>query len=199
MCEWISLQADARELSDHFRIDQVLEGLSGANGGMLKPTEHIPIILGKQGSRVLDRYYWGIFPFWAKDSIHARSESIRDHHAYRQIFAKQRCIIPCDGFYYRVPLGRRKEKQIRITLNERRFFGLAGLYDVWVSPAGTEYRSCTIMTTPSAEPLAAYHPRTPVILEEDTMELWLHPQPRDEDRMYGLFKPYAASALRIQA
>lgn len=199
MCECISLQADVQELSEYFRIDQVLGGLApSANKSMLKPTEDIPVILGTNGNRTLDRYYWGIFPFWAKDSVHARSESIREHNAYKKIFAKQRCVIPCDGFYYRIPLGRKKEKHIRITLNERRFFGLAALYDVWVSPGGTEYRSCTILTTPSAEPLSVYHPRTPVILEEDTMELWLQASLRDEDRLAGLFKPYGGSTLQIQ-
>lgn len=199
MCESISIQADLEELSEHFRIDQILGNLTLPGKNRLKPTEDIPVIIKRNGNRTLDRYYWGIFPFWAKDSIHARSEFIRDHHAYKQIFAKQRCIIPCDGFYYRVPIGRKKEKHIRITLNERSLFGLAALYDVWVSPGGAEYRSCTILTTPSAEPLSAYHPRTPVILDEDMMELWLQAKPRDEERLSGLFKPYAASSLQIEA
>lgn len=196
MCECFSLQADVQELTDYFGIDQVLNGSPGRE--MIKPTEDVPVIMSRNGNRTLDRYFWGIFPLWAKDSIQARSELIRDHKAYKHIFAKQRCIVPCDGFYIRVPAGRKKEMHMRITLNERRFFGLAALYDIWISPNGTEYRTCTILTTPAGEPVSAYHNRMPVILNDDGMEQWLAARPCDEDRLTGLFKPYAGGSLQMK-
>lgn len=195
MCESFSLNANVQEIADYFRIDQVLDGSPGRE--MLKPTEIVPVILSRNGSRSLDQYFWGIFPFWAKDSVNARSETIRDHQAYRKIFVKQRCIVPCDGYYVRIPLGKKKEKLLRITLNGMRFFGLAALYDIWISPNGVEHRSCTILTTPSAEPVSQYHSRMPVILDEAGMELWLSARPQDEDRLTGLFKPYLGRSLNM--
>lgn len=197
MCECISLKAEIREVSDYFHLDRIMDSLPGP--GLLRPTDEIPVILGGRGNRRLERYVWGIFPLWAKDSVNARSEAVRDHIAYRKIFARQRCIVPCSSLIYKLPIGRKKEKTIRISLNSRPLFGLAALYDVWITPGGQPYRTCTILTSPSAEPLAAYHPRTPVILEEDTMELWMQARRADEDRLAGLLKPYSGSRFRIEA
>lgn len=196
MCECFSLQAETKELTEYFKIDRVLTGIPRKE--MIKPTEEVPVILNRYGNRTLDLFVWGIFPFWAKDSVNARCETIRDHRAYGKIFAKQRCIVPCDGFYVRVPLGKKAEKHIRITLNKRRMFGLAGLYDIWISPNGSEYRTCTILTTPAAEPVSEYHSRMPVILDEDRMDQWLSPTPHDDERLAGLFKPYAGAGLDLK-
>jgi putative SOS response-associated peptidase YedK len=196
MCECFSLQANVKEIMEYFKIDQVLSVIPART--MIKPTEDVPVIISRNGHRTLDQFAWGIFPFWAKDSVNARSETIRDHRAYRKIFTKQRCIVPCDGFYIRIPVGKKKEKHIRITMNKRRFFGMAALYDIWTCPNGAEYRTCTILTTPAAEPLSEYNSRMPVILDEEQMEQWLAARPHDEERLAGLFKPYASGHLDVR-
>jgi putative SOS response-associated peptidase YedK len=182
MCDGISLKADVQELAEYFGVDQVLNGYTGRE--LFKPTEDIPVLLGKNGNRCLDQFAWGIFPFWAKDSIRARSESIRDHHAYKQIYAKQRCVVPCDGFYFRVPDGRKKEKLVRVGMNDRTFCGLAALYDIWVSPGGAEYKMCTVMTKPESADFP--FGRLPVILNEESMELWLSSRLKDDERLAGM-------------
>ncbi|MDF2923756.1 MAG: response-associated peptidase [Paenibacillaceae bacterium] len=195
MCDGFSLKAGFQEVAEYFRIDQVINGVPERE--LFKPTEDIPLITGKNGNRSLDLYAWGIFPFWAKDSINARSESIRDHHAYKQIFAKQRGIVPCDAFYFRVPLAKKKEKLVRVELTNRSFCGLAALYDIWVSPSGSEYRMCTILTTP---PSGGSSPnRLPLVLDEEGMELWLEVQNKNDARIPGLLRPMREEMFQIRA
>lgn len=195
MCQSFSLQAETRELTEYFRIDQVLNGSPGKK--LLRPTEDIPVILGHNGNRCLDTYAWGIFPFWAKDSVNARSEMIHELEAYKKIFAKQRCIVPCDSFYVEIPVHKKKTKHIRINVNDRPYMGLAALYDVWLSPAGTEYRTCTILTTNANEPVSAYHSRMPVILDEDSMDLWLTGRAQDHHRLTGLMRPFRSGPISV--
>ena len=48
---------------------------------------------------------WGLVPFWASDpgevgarTINARAETVAERPAYRDAFARSRCLILADGF-----------------------------------------------------------------------------------------------------
>src|SRR6266567_4005246 len=67
-------------------------------------------------SRVLTTMRWGLVPSWATDPkigdrmINARAETLTTKPAYRQAFAKRRCLIPADGFYeWQAQTGRVKQ------------------------------------------------------------------------------------------
>jgi putative SOS response-associated peptidase YedK len=59
----------------------------------------------KTAERQVDFLRWGLVPPWAKDAsgeprrINARSETVATTPAFRDSFAKRRCLIPADGFY----------------------------------------------------------------------------------------------------
>lgn len=48
---------------------------------------------------------WGLIPHWAKDQtvgnrmINARAESAGEKPAFRTALRRQRCLVPCSGFY----------------------------------------------------------------------------------------------------
>ena len=49
---------------------------------------------------------WGLVPYWASDpkevgvkTINARAETVAERPAYRDAFARRRCLIVADGFY----------------------------------------------------------------------------------------------------
>src|SRR5205814_1785643 len=57
------------------------------------------------GRRRLGTFRWGLVPSWSTDMsgaarmINARAETVATKPAYRDAFARRRCIIPADGFY----------------------------------------------------------------------------------------------------
>src|SRR5690349_24146085 len=57
------------------------------------------------GARHLDALRWGLVPRWAKDPsvgsrmINARAEGLTERPAFREAFAKRRCLVTADGFY----------------------------------------------------------------------------------------------------
>jgi len=195
MCRRISLNADTGTVSEWFHIDEVLTDCH--TGDSRKPTEPLTVIAAPHGKRVLKECSWGIFPFWAKDSINAHSETVRQNRAYKQIFARQRCIVPCDSFYVEGS-SRKKEPSVQVTVKGRPLLALAGLYDIWVSPGGAAYHTCSILTTWSNEAVAAYQERMPVILEEAYLDRWLSPHFRDDDALSAMMKPIAPDELVFQ-
>ncbi len=50
---------------------------------------------------------------------------------------------------------------------------LAGLWTSWKQPDDSLFYTCTIITTDANKKLAPIHHRMPVILERDSVEVWL--------------------------
>ncbi len=87
---------------------------------------------------------WGLVPFWAKDAsigsrmINARAETVAEKPAFRRAFAKQRCLLPADGFYEWVtndpktgdPDAPRKQPYY-IYREDGGVLAFAGLYERW--------------------------------------------------------------------
>jgi len=51
--------------------------------------------------------------------------------------------------------------------------GFAGLWDIWVNPAGERIESCTIITTAANEVIQPLHDRMPLIITPDDYGVWL--------------------------
>ena len=67
MVQALSVTAEASELTDCFRIDQVLSYRS--NRQEINTHDTVSIILEHKDNRIMDEYRWGLVPFWAKDSF----------------------------------------------------------------------------------------------------------------------------------
>ena len=142
---------------------------------------------------------WGLVPFWADDpgelgvkTINARAETIAERPAYRDAFARRRCLIVADGFY-EWSAG----APHWITRADGAPFAFAGLWASW-RPRGTDdvepLRSCAIVTTAATGPVRALHDRMPVILDERDEALWIDPD-APPDALHPLLDPAAAPAL----
>jgi putative SOS response-associated peptidase YedK len=149
----------------------------------IAPTQDVPIVrLTRDGTeRELVMARWGLVPFWADDLkignrlINARRESVQTMRPFREAYQRRRCLVPADGFF-----EWRKEGKARQPLlfrrKDRAPFAFAGLWERWKSPAdGAVVRSCTIITCPANELVAAIHDRMPVILAPDDHARWLDP------------------------
>lgn len=169
------------ELKNCFPIDRsVCEVVSNFN---VAPSQEILAITRYDGQNVLDKFHWGLVPFWAKDPsignrmINARSETVASKPSFRNAFKQRRCLIPADGFYEWA--GPRGNKQpVYITLANKQPIAFAGLWETWYDKQneGIPYRSCTIITRAACEKMIKIHHRMPAILHPSTYGAWLDPE-----------------------
>lgn len=112
----------------------------------------------------------------ASKMINARAETVAEKPAFRSAFRRSRCLIPADGFFeWKTENG---EKQpYRIEMADDSLMAFAGLTERWRSPDGESIESCTIVTTEACTSLAPVHHRMPVILDQDSFDIWLSGDP----------------------
>jgi putative SOS response-associated peptidase YedK len=98
------------------------------------PTDSLPIVRynAKEGHRTLDMMRWGLVPYWAKDlkvsfaNINAMAETIDTKPAFRDAFARRRCLVPIEAFYEWKKLGPKEETALRDCARWRRPDGAGG-------------------------------------------------------------------------
>lgn len=122
---------------------------------------------------------WGLVPGWADSPkigarmINARVESVAEKSAFRNAFARYRCLIMADGFYEWQRSGEGPRRPFRITRDDGAPFAFAGLWSIWRGPQEETVRSCTIITRPANDRIASLHDRMPVILDPTHEADWL--------------------------
>jgi putative SOS response-associated peptidase YedK len=145
----------------------------------IAPMQQVPIIRQTaDGKRELAQVRWGLVPRWAKNPsigvrmINARAETVATKGAFRNAFARHRCLIPVNGFYEwrRTPSA---NAPMHIGMADGRPFGVAGLYERWLSPDGEVLDTCTILTTAACVSLRDVHERMPVIVPGVDHARWL--------------------------
>jgi putative SOS response-associated peptidase YedK len=160
-----------------FLTDELLPNFNVA------PTTLVYVLHRQDGGRVLDAMSWGLVPSWSKDKtraasmINARSETLTEKPSFRNLVSEHRCVLPIQGFYewQNLPSETKKPKKQAhyISRVDERPMTLAGLWTIWKQPDSSLLRTCTIITTEANEKLSPIHHRMPVILERDSVEIWL--------------------------
>jgi putative SOS response-associated peptidase YedK len=181
------------ELKEIYPIDRAAcEVVANYN---VAPSQEVLVLVKYAGENWLDRFHWGLVPFWAKDisignrMINARSESIAEKPSFRNAFKKRRCLILADGFYEWK--GEKGHKQpVFITLPDKKPFAFAGLWESWNNKDAEDavYKSCTIITTRASESIRDIHHRMPVILKAEVYEHWLEPANQNITELEGILK-----------
>jgi len=152
------------------------------------------------GARHLDALRWGLVPRWSKDAtgaarmINARSEGVAEKPAFRDAFAKRRCIVAADGFYEWRAEGKAKQA-FAVAMADGAPMPLAGLWEGWRAPDGGVLRSFTIITTAANAKLAAVHERMPVILPREAWGAWLGEEPAAPAELLALLRPLPPERL----
>ena len=180
------------ELKEIFPIDRsACEVTANYN---VAPSQEILAIFNHEGENWLDKFHWGLVPFWAKDTaignrmINARAETVAEKPSFKNAFKKRRCLIIADGFYeWKGPKG--QKQPMFITRPDKKPFAFAGLWETWgKKDQDPLYKSCTIITTKACEALRHIHHRMPVIFKPEAYESWLNPANQDVNALKNILQ-----------
>jgi putative SOS response-associated peptidase YedK len=158
------------------------------------PTSNLPVVVSRNGRRMLTLMRWGLVPSWADDikigfsTFNARAESVDTRPAFRSAWkAGRRCLVIADGYYE----WRDADKQpFAVALGNRGTMTFAGLWDLWQPPNGKALKSFTIITTQANDLLKSLHNRMPVLVPSDRWATWLGETAVGDRELKAMLKPY---------
>jgi len=200
MCGRFVLLTDLRVITESFNVQNVAcEYRTGHN---ISPSQQIAAVINKDDQNSLVGFRWGLIPTWAKDPsigykmFNARAETIAEKPSFKNAFQERRCLIVADGFYEWQKLGKIK-KPLRFSLKSGEPFGLAGLYETWISPEKKTVNTCTIITTEPNDLLRPIHDRMPVIVQKDREAIWIDPDNHNQKELLSILKPYSSNEMTM--
>jgi putative SOS response-associated peptidase YedK len=175
MCNLYKLRARP----DHLReLLHYMEAHDFPPRSYISPGSPIAIVRADKDVRHLALVRWGFVPSWAKEVApgkpltNARSETILEKASFKHAVRRRRCLIPADGYYEWSGEPGRKQAH-HVTRADGRPFAFAGLWEHWLGADGSELETAVIVTTAALSPMAAVHPRMPVIVAEHLHRDWL--------------------------
>jgi len=188
MCGRYSLSSpDANLLSRRFNLGETAE-VDDRPRYNIAPTDAILAVRrGQQGGNQLGRLRWGLAPGrWAEKGggrplINARAETLETQPAFRESFARRRCLIPADGFYEWLT-DERGKRPLWFSLAGGGVFAFAGIWTELPERSGDGVlHSCAIVTTEPNRLVRPIHDRMPVVLVPGAEEPWLAPDAEPGD------------------
>ena len=151
----------------------------------VRPTQLAPIVTANDAGipEVWSARWWlipwfhkGTIKEWKATTFNARSETVATSRAYRDAFAKRRCLVVADGWYEwmgpRDDDAKRKQPWA-FTPHDAAPIMLAGIWDSCETTDEGRVASFTIVTQPAGAPLNGYHDRAPVVLFGENWRRWL--------------------------
>ncbi len=149
------------------------------------------------GSYEVKQFLWGFVPPWERGEakhkfINARAETAATKPAFRDAFARRRCLVLADGFYE----WRKSDKQpFFCTLKSRKPFVIAGIWSPWRVSDEEEVPTCALLTVAANEVVAPVHDRMPAILPRAAWADWLAEGRVPVARLQQWLKPYPATEM----
>jgi len=221
MCGRYASSRKPEDLAEEFEIDAasvketIVEPL--APDFNVAPTKQVYAVVERaqddEARRQLRAVRWGLVPFWAKDPkigsrmINARMETVTEKPAFRQAFAKRRCLLPADGYFEWYPTeqkgksGKPLKQPFYIHPADDSVMAMAGLYEIWKDPTRDDddplrfLWTCTVLTTTATDVAGQIHDRMPLLVEPERYSAWLDPAATDADQLRELLVPAAPGLL----
>lgn len=179
MIERFSLKADVSDIVEQFKARKVIQSINQRFN--VAPTSHISIVMNdRHQQRIVHEARWGMFPFWAKDSINTTKADIRRKPFLLELAQRNRCIIPCTGFYGAKQIGQERDpRAMHIVMTGKPLFGIAGIFDRFRNAQGREYHVFTMLTEENVGHMSDWQSTLPIVLDEEGIEAWLNPKERN--------------------
>jgi putative SOS response-associated peptidase YedK len=225
MCGRYASTATADELMSEFEVDDLFDGLPGADYNVA-PTVAVPAVFERkvrdtgEVRRRLAPLVWGLVPSWAKDAsigsrlINARLETVAEKPAFRKAFSQRRCVLPADGFYEWYASdgalaggrsGKIKKQPFFIHRADGGRLVMAGIYEIWRDPTKDRdddsawLRTCSVITTESTDAVGHIHDRMPMVITREAIDAWLDPALTDPQEALKLLAVTDADQLEAYA
>jgi putative SOS response-associated peptidase YedK len=205
MCGRYTVTHTHKEIMERFGIEESFAELDPRYN--VAPSQMVPVVIETKpteeepSKRILENCKWGLIPGFVKDArllkpmINARAETILEKRMFKNALFKRRCLIPADGFYEWMSVGK-KRQPVRFQIKDGELFAFAGLYEETKNENGEIlYRTCTIITTAPNELVAPVHNRMPVIMKPGDEGLWLSKDCDDPEKLVPILTSYDSEAM----
>ncbi|MFD1955012.1 SOS response-associated peptidase [Paenibacillus thailandensis] len=196
MIDKFSITADIADWVEAFRVQKIIRCYTKRFN--VSPTQNVSIVMNDRWEqRSINEARWGLFPFWAKDSVNADVDTFHRKPYFERMLRKQRCVVPCTGFYGWRVFGKEKApRAMHVVAPGRPLLAVPGFYDVFKNAQGQEIRAFTMITAASSGPISTWLPRLPVVLDEEGVEEWLDPAVHDVRPLRKHLEPLEFHQLR---
>lgn len=173
MIQRIALHTDLDHIKHYFDVQHIEQPHQSKFN--ISPTNNVTIIMNnRQHTKVIDQARWGLFPYWAPNSVNTTVKEMLHKDYISNLARRNRCIMPCTGFYGQKQFDVEKEKRAMHIVNPgQTMFGIAAVYDTIVNSNREEIKIFTILTEEMTGPLSTWQARTPVIVHPDGINAWL--------------------------
>lgn len=194
MCGRFTLAKDAKDLKRGFPELPVDARMRPRYN--ISPSQPVSAWLADPSPR-LEIFSWGLIPPWSKDPafgakcINARAETLKEKASFKTAYRRKRCLIPADGWYEWMRGRGGAKLPVRFRRKDEEAFVFGGLWEEWHDKDGGMILSCTIITTRANALVRKVHPRMPVVMREEDLYAWLHPETREVD-LDRMMEPIAA-------
>jgi len=186
-----------------YEIDKLRDRFDLADGvpkGVKKrynilPAQQVPVILQRDGTRVMEVMRWGFVSQNAKDTnsifryktFVARTEDIFKTVMWSRSISSRRCLVPANGFYVWSKSADAKVPYY-IQVKDRPLVALAGIYSSWTDSDGVESGMVSIITTRANADVSSVTERLPIIIQPDKEDLWLNADGDDVSSLYDIMR-----------
>jgi putative SOS response-associated peptidase YedK len=208
MCGRYTLHAEAEELMRRFGVLQLKVPVGPRYN--IAPSQIVPGLscekVEDRPSYVLDAYKWG-FDAAPKPSaqgpglvINARMETLLERPMFKNLFVRNRCLIPANAFYEwdkKNQTKGRRSQPYAINVSGGELVGFAGLWRPIAGGKDGVEKCFVIITVPSNDKMSALHDRMPAILSEEAEKIWLDPNCDDKALLLSLLRPYPDPFVNI--
>ena len=127
------------EISEAFKV--IREGFDGVNYDVRPTTRIASVRLSVSGERELVGLPW-MWKHPKYQHCNAKAENVSRYPAYRESFARRRCLVPARGFYeWKAIEGTKLKQRFYIERVDGRMLAFAGLFNEDASMTGRRSRS----------------------------------------------------------
>ena len=173
MCVRYLLEIGIEELVRNYRAQWIDEKLKDCHTGDFYPRQSATIVV-QQRTRTITSGVWGFdYPSKKKVVANARADTLLERPMFRDAARYNRCIVPANWFYEWKSQNTGKKEKYRIGLRGEGIMSLGGLYKLSFEQGSGAKLLFVIITTDAEGDVREVHPRMPLIISRELVDLWL--------------------------